>query len=155
MNQDLRANKQAIRAFLKTPIWTDEKLCALLAHAQDKLSMWSCCCLIGCANADHALRGRLLAEGGKRSWDPSWNHYDVAKVWLPLAMGAEEAFRFLAGPWDRQSPAADELRRKRIRPIIRRELRERERARQAFQDQAFQDQAAPVPELQQEAPVGV
>ncbi len=130
MNEALRAHKQAIRAFLKTPVWSDEKLCALLAHAQDKLSMWSCCCLIGCANADHALMGRRLAKGEDRWIDATgtWNHYDAAKRLL-LAESAECAFRFLAGEFDRQSPAADELRRKRIRPMIRRELRERERAR--------------------------
>ncbi len=132
MNQDLRAHKQAIRAFLKTPIWTDEKLCALLAHAQDKLSMWSCCCLVGCANADHALQPRRLRQGESRIFDfgGNWGHYDRAKQKLTLALEAEDAFRFLAGSGDRQSDAADELRRKRIRPIIRRELRERERARQ-------------------------
>ncbi len=59
----LRVYKQNIRAFLRTPVWTEEKLCALLAHAESRLALWSCCCLIGCANADHALRGSVLEDG--------------------------------------------------------------------------------------------
>ncbi len=85
MNTILKQAKQDIRAFLRTPVWTEEKLCALLAHAQDKLSMWSCCCLIGVANAPHALMGINDRAGAH------WEHYHDAQF-LPLAQIAEEAF---------------------------------------------------------------
>ncbi len=117
----LREQKQAIRAFLQTPVWTEEKLCALLVHAQDKLSLWSCCCLIGVATADHALQGRL----GLRA--PYGGHFLVSRH-LPLALKAEEAFDQLAHPWDTFGADGDELRRRRIRPIIRAELRRRSHA---------------------------
>ena len=132
MNQKLRMNKQAIRVFLRTEVWTDEKLCALLAHAQDKLSIWSCCCLIGTANADHALKGRQLF--GSTTWE-GWGHYGKA-ICLPLAQQAQEAFCALGGnplsiPTTADPPFADEKRRRLIRPIIRAELRRRQRIREA------------------------
>ncbi len=120
----LREQKQAIRAFLRTPVWTEEKLCALLAHAQDKLSMWSCCCLIGAANAPHALKGTNDLTG--KHWE---HYYDAGK--FPRAGLAEEAFGQMGSSnfaWYRMDDG-DALRRCRIRPIIRAELRRRERER--------------------------
>jgi hypothetical protein len=47
-----------IEKFLQTA-YTDEKLAALLAHAQDgKLSHGSCCCLAGIPTATHPLHRR-------------------------------------------------------------------------------------------------
>lgn len=50
---------KAIERFLQTA-YSDEKLAALLAHTEDgKLSYWSCCCFVGVATADHALREKM------------------------------------------------------------------------------------------------
>lgn len=121
----LQEHKGAIRAFLRTEVWTEEKLCALLAHAEDKLTYWSCCCLIGVATANHALRERAK-EGG---WMETNSHYFIAKE-LPFAREAETAFSELGRPQEfppnGYSPEkSDVLRRLRIRPIIRAELRRR------------------------------
>ncbi len=142
MNQQLKQAKEHIRAFLRTPIWTDEKLCALLAHAQDKLSMWSCCCLIGFPTGDHAALPAIIRRnvmfGDEVDIRSFGIHYNQTRR-LPLSEIAEDAFFLLGNPlkckvegeyrfrYDR--PESDELRRRRIRPIIRRELREREMAR--------------------------
>jgi len=112
---ELRGHKQAIRAFLQTEIWTEEKLCALLAHAQDKLALWSCCCLVGVGTADHALRGAMAPN----LWG---SHYERAKR-LPLAAAAECAFAKLG--FRQKFGFTDTLRRSRIRPIIRAELKRR------------------------------
>lgn len=112
-------HKQAIRAFLGTSIWTDEKLCALLAHAESKLRFVSCCCLIGVATADHALRGETTYWLNK--------HYCVAKQ-LPLASEAENAYLWLNGSIG--SDEQDDANRRRVlRPIIRAELKRREHLR--------------------------
>src|SRR6266478_447632 len=116
LQAELKSHKQTIRAFLRTEVWAEEKLCALLAHAEDKLSMWSCCCLIGVATANHPLRGRipLISHRDNNS------HLDYAHLgnawYLPCALAAETAFQRLAAPCDSLSGEADELRRRRIRP---------------------------------------
>lgn len=77
--------KQHIRAFMQAH-YTDERLAMLLAHARDgKLSYISCCCFIGIANADHALRGRS-DEGG--------SHLRDARMY-PGAIAAEGSFLHL------------------------------------------------------------
>lgn len=106
--------KQAIRAFLRTPVWTDEKLCALLAHAESKLAFKSCCCLIGTATADHALRGA--------NDEYTRSHYMEA-IDLPKALEAEIAYKYLTDYWN------DGARRRILRPIIRAELKRREHLR--------------------------
>lgn len=125
MNEQLRAKKQAIRAFLRTEVWTEEKLCALLAHAEDKLSYWSCCCLIGCANADHALQPNRDCAGyiGAHA-----AHLQEARR-LPLASVAEIAFCALSDLRDDDGmlrvDESDAQRRRIVRPIIRAELKRR------------------------------
>lgn len=65
---------KAIEQFLMRPeeggAYTDERLAALLAHAEDgKLKFFSCCCFAGIPSAQHALQGNVphisdaLAEG--------------------------------------------------------------------------------------------
>ena len=50
-------NEEICTQFMKDH-YSDEKLAALLAHAEDgKLTYNSCCCLIGVLTADHPLRG--------------------------------------------------------------------------------------------------
>ncbi len=61
MNNRLGDLKKAIRAFF--PNYTTERLTAYLAHAQDgKVFYSSCCCFIGGATADHALRSQIRHE---------------------------------------------------------------------------------------------
>jgi hypothetical protein len=56
--------------FLQTA-YTDEKLAALLAHAQDgKLAYRSCCCLIGFPSANHSALGETLIP-----MCPTRNHF--------------------------------------------------------------------------------
>ncbi|MCI0526562.1 MAG: hypothetical protein L0Y56_03795, partial [Nitrospira sp.] len=55
--QGIKHLKAPLRAYMQQH-YSDEKLAALLAHARDgKLAYHSCCCFIGIATADHALRG--------------------------------------------------------------------------------------------------
>ncbi len=115
---DQQQRKQHIRNFLRTPVWTDEKLCALLAHAESILSFNSCCCLIGVATADHALKGKTDSW-----WAP---HYHLAQD-LPLAPDAHHAFCSL--PEFPSLPDADVIRNRILRPIIKAELRRREISR--------------------------
>lgn len=125
MNEQLRANKQAIRAFLGTEAWTEEKLCALLAHAEDKLSYWSCCCLIGIATADHALQPNRNCAG----YIGAYAAHLLEARRLPPASEAEKAFCALSDLRDYDGMLRvdefDAQRRRIIRPIIRAELRRR------------------------------
>lgn len=123
MNTLLKTSKRAIRAFLQTDAWTEEKLCALLAHAQDKLSYWSCCCLVGSVNAPHALKGVIC--GGLDSVE---DHTFEARA-LPGADTAEEGFYNLPVVFDLcpSSDDGDTYRRLILVPIIRAELRRRSR----------------------------
>ena len=55
-----KLRKLEIREFMRKH-YTDERLAMLLAHARDgKLNFSSCCCFIGIATADHALRSEDL-----------------------------------------------------------------------------------------------
>ena len=88
MNNRLGDLKEAIRAFF--PHYTTERLTAFLAHAQDgKVFYSSCCCFIGGATADHALRSRCDMN--------DYSHYQAAKN-LPGADRAEAAFFDLGRP---------------------------------------------------------
>lgn len=82
-----------IKAFLQTA-YTDEKLAALLAHAQDgKLSYNSCCCLIGIPTAQHSLKGNLAVIapplGG---WPKDCFHANESREMLAWARDAEIEF---------------------------------------------------------------
>lgn len=124
MNNRLGELKRAIRAFF--PNYTTERLTAYLAHAQDgKVFYSSCCCFIGGATAEHALRGR---------WDRNdFSHYQAAKN-LPGADLAEAAFFDLGRPHYKHPIGPDGMkddvqRRRVLIPMIKAELRRR--ARQA------------------------
>lgn len=93
-------------------VYTDEKLAALLAHAQDgKLAFISCCCFAGVPSAVHALcawnENFLDLEGH----DPV---IDSALPWFEMS----DAFGAL-GP-------DDHARRERIIPLIQAEMDRRE-----------------------------
>jgi hypothetical protein len=117
MNNRLGDLKKAIRAFF--PNYTTERLTAYLAHAQDgKVFYSSCCCFIGGATADHALRGRCDTN--------DYSHYQAAKN-LPGADRAEAAFFDLGRPYYKDPVGADGLkdeaqRRHVLIPMIKAEL---------------------------------
>ena len=121
MNQtELREIKTILRAYLRR--YPLDRLCMLLAHAQaDKLAFWSCCCLIGVETAGHALR----AEEQGAFADPE--HYRRA-LDIPGAHEAEQAYNYLSlgkcGFY--HAEGGDAMRRRRIIPMIRAELRRRE-----------------------------
>ena len=117
MNNRLGDIKKALRAFF--PNYTTERLTAYLAHAQDgKVVYSSCCCFIGGATADHALRDRGDTN--------DQHHYQAAKK-LPGADLAEAAFFDLGRPHYQDPVGMDGLkddaqRRRVLIPMIKAEL---------------------------------
>lgn len=119
MNAELKAGKQAIRGFMQVN-YSDERLAMLLAHARDgKLLYVSCCCFIGIATADHALK----SSGDEEAW---W-HYEQAQR-LTLAAEAEEAF-YRMGLIGGDCFTFNQRRIRRLIPIVKAEMRRRERGR--------------------------
>jgi hypothetical protein len=101
-----------IQKFLETA-YTDEKLAALLAHAQDgKLAYSSCCCLIGIPGADHALVGAGEYCG------PIVEHVNMTRAEVPYAAAAEFEFCGLGVDERLGHPLSDVLRRERLIPLI-------------------------------------
>lgn len=132
MNQELKQNKQIIRQFMQAH-YSDERLAMLLAHAQSgRLSFWSCCCFIGVATADHALQGSRDTPGYLVG-----QHLNAARL-LPGGEEAEEAFMALSGdPWNNDHPQTDDVARRRLIPIIKAEIRRRDRERQAVHSEVM------------------
>ena len=111
-------NTSNIVKFLQTA-YTDENLAALLAHAQDeKLSFFSCCCLIGVTNAPHALRGYVPEFAQGRVLPAGSTHHQSVRLGSELAADAEEEFFFLGN--------SDAERRKHMLPLIEAEIARRE-----------------------------
>ena len=122
MDIRFRGWKRTIRQFLRTS-YSDERLSWLLAHAESgKLAYQSCCCLIGVATADHPLCGKAdLSQSTPR-------HYELARM-LPGAKEAEMAYwelGYVGG--SRLHKSSDELRRRRLIPMVRAVIRARDRA---------------------------
>ncbi len=142
MNQTLKQSKQAIRAFIRMH-WSDQKLTEVYAFNRDGKMHWNdyCGCLLG------VTLSQILHT--RQSICPDWapgSHYTRAKLSLPRAATLEEAYWYLGdGCYIRGNVCDDALAQRRLSAILRAEMRRRERVRQA----------APAPELQQEAPVGV
>lgn len=125
-------NTQNIQKFLRPPdrggAYTDEKLAALLAHAEDgKLAYDSCCCFIGVPNALHALRTCRDVD-----------HTNSVSEHAPIRLGvnmtpqmrvAEREFCRLGN--------TDALRRERLIPLIHAEMALREQEREAMTKQTF------------------
>jgi hypothetical protein len=128
MNNGLGDLKKAIRGFF--PNYTTERLTAYLAHAQDgKVFFSSCCCFIGGATADHALRGRCDTN--------DYSHYQAAKS-LPGADRAEAAFFGLGRPHYKDPVGTDGLkdeaqRRRVLIPMIKAELSRRAKQPQVIE----------------------
>jgi len=115
----LQSLKKHIRAYLRDGYKTIEQLCAGLAHAQDgKLVYKSCCCFIGIPTADHELQTKLPKTRLSL-------HYNTARE-HPLAASAEAAYATL-GHIANAGIDFDELRRKRIIPMYKAEIRRRMR----------------------------
>jgi hypothetical protein len=125
MDMQLRRGKHAIRQFLRTA-YTDERLVWLLAHARsNQLAYQSCCCLIGVATADHPLRGKTDVN------EAAAGHYHLARKFVG-ARETEQAYwelGYLGG--ERSTKSNDEIRRRRLIPLILSEIRRRQRARDA------------------------
>ena len=117
--------KAPIRAWLR--LFPDDRLAALLAHAQDgKLAYNSCCCLVGALTADHPLQ---KSAQQCNHWDPA-NHLFRARQ-IPRALRAETAFNALGcgqekRRFGRPQYGDDALRRRRLIPMIRAEMRRRD-----------------------------
>ena len=132
MDVELRQKKRAIRQYLGSA-YSDERLAWLLAHARyGKLVYQSCCCLIGAATSDHALQGNADVN------QPAAAHYHLARKFI----GAKEAEQAYWELGHRGHPrgllSSDEMRRRRLIPMILSEVRRRERAKAAaVQQQAF------------------
>lgn len=123
MNLSFRLRKNSIRQYLRTA-YSDERLAWLLAHARSgKLTYQSCCCLIGAATADHSLRGKSDVNV------PSAAHYHLARKFVG-ARDAEQAYWELGYQHGfRPAQSSDELRLRRLIPMILSEIRQRSRAR--------------------------
>lgn len=124
MNAEFREHKTVLRNYLKR--YPEERLAALLAHAQSgKLAYNSCCCLIGVETADHALRG-------SESTINDGPHFFSAHL-IPGATQAEFAYNYLGVDYSLSDLDRDALRRRRIIPMIRAEFRRRDREKAASQ----------------------
>lgn len=121
MNIQFRSRKRAIRQFLRAA-YTDERLAWLLAHARSgKLTYQSCCCLIGTATADHPLRTKTDVN------QPVAQHYHLARRFIG-AREAEQAYWEMGySGASRAVQSSDELRRRRLIPMILAEMRRRAR----------------------------
>jgi hypothetical protein len=114
-NQELSEGKEILRTFMREH-YTDERLAMLLEHAQSgRLRFISCCCFIGVATADHPLVGFSVYLND--------THY-IAAQQLSGAYDAETAYRRLGAASLEEREA---MRRRRIIPIIRAEMRRRDR----------------------------
>lgn len=95
--------------------YDDQHLSALLEHAEDgKLVLYSCCCFVGAANADHPL------QSGFDINFPSF-HYVLMHENNSFTSVAEEAFGNLG--------KEDSERRAAIIPLIRAEMARRDALR--------------------------
>jgi hypothetical protein len=114
MNQAMRTDKHTCREFLRNH-YSDEKLAMLLAHAQSgRLEWMSCCCFVGASNAVHPLGNTRLPHGA-----PLYMH-------LPNGEFVSAAFRRLAN-FNLREQDTDATRRRIIIPIIRAEMRRRDK----------------------------
>lgn len=123
MGPELKQCKRAIRVFLRTA-YTDERLAWLMAHARSgRLVYYSCCCLVGVTTAEHPLAGKVSPAELQGS-----GHYALART-LFGAPEAERAFYHLGLIAKRRSLSSDELRRRRLIPMVLAEQRRRSRLR--------------------------
>lgn len=121
------SNEAIISEFLKTA-YTDEKLAALLAHAEDgRLSHYSCCCLAGVPSATHALRGRDETPLGATSWTHGAYHPETNQK--RAASGAFNQLAYDAPEGRPSEQEQDAIRRTKLIPLIKAEMARREQGR--------------------------
>jgi len=119
VGHELKLCKRAIRVFLRTA-YTDERLAWLLAHARSgRLVYYSCCCLVGVTTAEHPLAGRISPVELRNS-----GHYALARTLLG-ASEAERDFYHLGLIAKQGRLSSDELRRRRLIPMVLAEQRRR------------------------------
>ncbi len=114
--------KQHIRAFMQVH-YTDERLAQILAHAQDgRLAYTSCCCLIGARTAQHALQGK----------NDNWRQYSGHESPHTTISGhASSAYCDLHNGLAGFFGDRDKVRRRILIPMIRAEMRRRERLKKS------------------------
>lgn len=118
--------KAAIRYFLQCN-YSDERLAMLLAHAQSgRLAYNSCCCFVGVATANHGA----LASKGTPEYGMDLGHLSDALA-LPGGVNAELAYRYFGG-----FDSSDEVRRRRLIPMIRAEIWRRDRMAQQRREES-------------------
>lgn len=123
MAPELKQCKRAIRVFLRTA-YTNERLAWLAAHARSgRLVYYSCCCLVGVSTAAHPLTGKISPVELRGS-----GHYALART-LFGAPEAEKAFYDLGLIGKRRRLSSDELRRRRLIPMVLAEQHRRSRVR--------------------------
>lgn len=122
MNEYLKQAKQDIRAFIREH-WSDEKLAGALAFNQDGCMNYvnTCSCLMGVTLSDYFHHDRVNCIIG---------HYHVATR-LAGAYAAEKGYMLLGSmaipPFLCEVMVTDELRRRRLAPILKAELHRRDR----------------------------
>jgi len=116
VDSELRRCKRTIRIFLRTA-YTNERLAWLLVHARSgRLSYQSSCCLVGLPTADHALAGKMTSEQVSKS-----RHHWIGKAFLGTDE-AEQALYRLGLVRRAGLDASDELRRRRLIPMVLAEI---------------------------------
>ena len=112
MKEQLQNLKTPIRRWVRD--FTDQLLAEVLAFAQDdKLSINSCCCLVGVRTAPHVLEQNVSSQIAQ--------HLIEARR-LPGAEEAEKAYELLGSD--------DHIRRRRLIPILKAVQRVRDRERE-------------------------
>lgn len=110
---EIKSNEQILTEYMQNH-YSDEKLAALLAHAEDdKLSYLSCCCFVGIPTADHALQGKLEDTSGEY---PSLHMFRARQT--PEGLLADAAYCALG--------SLDEDRRAKLIPLIKQEMKRRD-----------------------------
>ncbi|MGH9771156.1 MAG: hypothetical protein ACRD4Q_05590 [Candidatus Acidiferrales bacterium] len=138
MNIELRQKKRAIRQYLRSA-YSDERLAWLLAHARSgKLVYQSCCCLVGVATSDHALQGKADVN------QPAAAHYHLAKKFVGAREAEQSYWELGYRGQPRSLLSSDELRRRRLVPMIQAELRQRAAVKRvsAQEDEFARDESA-------------
>lgn len=141
MDIRLKNGKRAIRQYLRTA-YSDERLTWLLAHARSgKLAYQSCCCFIGVATADHTLQVKADVNHSSSA------HYHLARKFVGAREAEQAYWEFGYRGESRSVQSSDEIRRRRLIPMILSEMRRRSRSydRMRQTQQAAEGLLAPRP----------
>ena len=136
---EFREAKQVIRDFMRTH-YTDERLAMLLAHAQNgQLAFNSCCCFVGVTSAQHKLIstwpvfvGGVYVSHGGPTYTGIAGGREASIAYRCLMHGTQTGS--FAG-LDRNDPQRQRI----LIPMIKAEMRRREKLRGAVQIPATRD----------------